>query len=277
MIDRDPDLEDIRRAFLKYVESFHSQHGYTRDPKALAKSLGIRVCEGSNNQAITHPTTGERLILIDETVAPNRFKFTIWHELSHHLFDMAQSDDFEEGELAIYLRDCTFGNLETRQKIEDDFCDQAAATLLIPTPILIEVKNKHGYSPLAVLELMECTGASAQAALTRLIYSDNTNVHGLVIDKTGRVIYSIAHGEKRKKYQVVSGFKLESSHPLITGKYQPRVEERFEAPVPFKGGQRTWNSKVVAAANYNCNRIVALFLDSYPHKSSEEAMQLSLF
>lgn len=277
MIDRDPDLEDIRRAFLKYVESFHSKHGYTCDPEALAKSLDIRVRKGDSNQAIKHPTTGERLILIDETVAPNRFQFTIWHELSHHLFDMARSNDFEEGELAIYLRNCTFGNLETRQKIEDHFCDQAAATLLIPTPILTEVKNKNGYSPLTVLELMERTGASAQAALARLVYSENTNVHGLVIDKTGRVLYSIAHGEKREKYPVVSGFKLESSHPLITGKYQPRVEERFEAPVPFKGGKRKWKSKVVAAANSNCNRIVALFLDAYPHHCSNDVKQLSLF
>lgn len=277
MIDKDPDLEDIRRAFLKYVESFHSQHGYTCDPKALAKSLGIQVCKGDYNQAITHPTTGERLILIDESVAPNRFKFTIWHELSHHLFEMAEIDNIQAGELAVYLKEHTFRNLETRQKIEDDFCDQAAATLLIPTPILTEVKNKNGYSPLTVLELMERTGASAQAALTRLVCSENENVHGLVIDKTGRVLYSIAHGEKRKKYQVGSGFKLESGHPLITDKYKPRIEERFEACVPFKGGKRTWNSKVVAAANYNCNRIVALFLDSYPHKSSEEATQLSLF
>jgi hypothetical protein len=210
MIDRDPDLEDIRRAFLKYVESFHSKHGYTCDPEALAKNLGIRVHKGDNNQAITQPTTGERFILIDETVAPNRFKFTIWHELSHHLFEMAAIDNIQAGDLAVYLKEHTFGNLEIRQKIEDDFCDQAAATLLIPTSILTEVKNKNGYSPLTILELMELTGASAQAALARLVYSENTNVHGLVIDKTGRVLYSIAHGEKRKKYPVGSGFKLES-------------------------------------------------------------------
>ncbi|MFN5990076.1 MAG: hypothetical protein ACK47Q_11690 [Dolichospermum sp.] len=148
---------------------------------------------------------------------------------------------------------------------------------MIPTPILTEVKNKNGYSPLAVLELMERTGASAQAALARLVYSENTNVHGLVIDKMGRVLYSIAHGEKREKYPVVSGFKLESNHPLITDKYKPLEEERFEAYIPFKGGTRKWKNKVVAAANSNCNRIVALFLDSYPHKPSPEAIQLSLF
>lgn len=277
MIDRDPDLEDIRRVFLKYVESFHSKHEYTCDPEALAKSLGIRVRKGDSNQAIKHPTTGERLILIDETVAPNRFKFTIWHELSHHLFDMAEIDNIQAGELAVYLREHTFQNLETRQKIEDDFCDQAAATLLIPTPILKKVKNKNGYSPLTVLEFMERTGASAQASLARLVYSENTNVHGLVIDKTGRILYSIAHGEKRKKYPVGSGFKLESNHPLITDKYKPLEEERFEAYIPFKGGKRKWKSKVVAAANSNCNRIVALFLDAYPHHCSNDVKQLSLF
>jgi Zn-dependent peptidase ImmA (M78 family) len=97
--------------------------------------------------------------------------FTGWHELSHHLFKEAQNGDLEA-----FLFECTDGNHEKSRDLEENLCFKAAALLLMPTHILNEVVMQSSYSPIAVFELADRTGASIEAAMRRVIWSRSINI-----------------------------------------------------------------------------------------------------
>lgn len=262
-VDRDLTILEIRDTFLKYVEVFHAEHGYESDFRKLAQDLKIDIRDSSQNQAFV---LGEqRVILIDPETAPCRFYFTGWHELSHHLFRLAH-----DGDLEAYLMECTYGKTELRYALEEEFCFKAAALLLMPTHILDDVIQESGYSPLTVFNLANRTGASAQAAMRRVIQRYSMDVHAVLINSTGYVLDSVSHGIKREKYLVGCNFQIESTHPLITASYIPEEEVRFKAYVPFKGGNRTWMSKVLTATNSQTSRILAFFIDDYPNDIPEQ-------
>lgn len=259
----DPTPREIRTAFLRFVEKFHEEHSYTRDFATLASTLGIRIELASANKAFITPD-GEPLILLDTNTTPSRLLFTALHEIAHHLFWRAY-----EGELKAYLDDYFYKQLEMVRSHEEEYCYEAAALLLMPTHVLQECVCNHAFSPLAVFALAEQTGASHQAAIRRVIYAHTFPVHAVLVSPERQVIDSVSHGQKREKYAVGKDFILEPEHPLICGSYIPGQLARFDAPVPFKGGGRSWKSKVLAALEPSSYRILGFFMDSYPSNTSQ--------
>lgn len=259
----DPTPREIRTAFLRFVEKFHEEHNYTRDFTTLASTLGIRIEPARANKAFITPG-GEPLILLDTNTGPSRLLFTALHEIAHHLFWRAY-----EGELKAYLDDYFYRRPEIVCLHEEEFCYEAAALLLMPTHVLQECVHNDAFTPLAVFALAEQTGASHQAAMRRVIYAHTFPVHAVLVSPGRQVIDSVSHGPKREKYPVGRDFILEPEHPLVCGRYIPGQLARFDAPVPFKGGQRTWISKVLAACEPRSSRILGFFMDSHPSNTSQ--------
>jgi Zn-dependent peptidase ImmA (M78 family) len=260
--ERDLSIPEIEEAFLRFVELFHSEHQYESNFVSLAKELKIRIRPSKTglNEAFT--LDGQRVILMDFSVSPQRQRFTGWHELSHHLFDIA-----EGGSLKAFLRDCTYDQPDSCIAWEERFCFKAAALLLMPTPSLKKVQDRYGYSPLSVLELSNLTGASVQASLRRVIWNYSIDVHAVLIDSNGYVLDSLAHGAKRGRFSVGFDFQIKSDHPLTQGGFKIDHEKRFEAVVPFKRSTKPWKSKVIATQASQNERILAFFLDAYPAES----------
>lgn len=267
-MERDLLPPEIEEQFLEFVDKFHADHNYERNFRVLAQKLNIPVTNGQQDEYFT--ANEKAYIVIDRLNPIKRQMFSGFHELSHHLFEIAK-----DGDLRAFLRSFKMDS-EMPRKIEERFCDKAAAQMLIPTPIFEEVKSKHGYSPQSVFELARKTEASLSASLRRLIFADSRDVQATIVDHNCKVIDSIAHGSRRGKHNIGNDFVLPSTHPLsiMIKDSSNRNVERFEANVPFKHSSTQWNSKAMTSFNNSFNKTIAFFLDDYPNNNPD---QLSLF
>jgi Zn-dependent peptidase ImmA (M78 family) len=273
MDEQDPQLIEIEKEFLSYVDEQHHSYSYNSDFHAVAKSLGLTL------KKTNLETDGQILALGDQKVAlisenqpPSRFKFTAWHEISHHLFDLAK-----DGDLKALVRD-QLPDPERARDFEEQLCDKSAAILLMPAPTYSEIYEKHGYSPLCIFELAERTGASLQAAMRRLVYANKIEVNCILFRSDGYVIDSVdLYISRGRGYSSGHGYCLSPNHPLITAIYEPLKQERFTAPVPFKISSTHWEKKVLAAANCNGERVIAFFLENYPTIPTVDQLTLDFF
>jgi len=269
-MERDPQPPEIKEKFLAFVNRFHAEHSYERDFRVLAHKLDITVKNGDKDEYFT--TADEKpYIIIDISNPRNRQKFSGLHELSHHLFEIA-----EEGELRAFLRSFHNRDSEISREIEEDLCNQAAAQMLISKPIFDAVRDQYGYTPQSIFEIAKRTDASLQASLRRLVFAYSIDVQAVIVDRNCKVIDSLAHGQHRGKYKIGYDFILPNDHPLsnMIKNNSKEVEELFEAHVPFKSKQSKWTSKVMVASNYSLGKTIAFFLDSYPNNNKN---QLTLF
>ena len=267
-MDRDPLPPEIEERFLEFVDKFHAEHGYERNFRVLAQKLNISVANGQKDEYFT--ADEKPYIVIDISNPINRQRFSGLHELSHYLFEIAK-----DGDLRAFLRSFKMDS-EMPRKIEERFCDKAAAQMLIPTPIFEEVKSKHGYSPQSVFELASKTEASLSVSLRRLIFAYSRDVQAIIIDRNCKVIDSVAHGIKRGKHNIGNDFILPNTHPLsimVKDRSNKNIEQ-FEANVPFKHSSTQWKSKVIASFSNSFNKTIAFFLDDYPDNNLN---QLSFF
>jgi Zn-dependent peptidase ImmA (M78 family) len=269
-MERDLLPPEIEEQFLDFVDKFHAHHGYERNFRVLAQKLNITVTNGQKDEYFT--TADEKPhIVIDISNPRNRQSFSGLHELSHYLFENAK-----DGELRAFLRSFPIMDSEISREIEEKLCNQAAAQMLIPSPIFKEVKSKHGYSPQSVFELSSKTEASLLASLRRLIFSYSIDVQAIIVDRNCKVIDSVAHRYKRGKHNIGKDFTLPNTNPLsimIKDRSNKNIEQ-FEANVPFKHSSNQWKSKVTASFSGLFNKTIAFFLDDYPDNNSN---QLSLF
>jgi Zn-dependent peptidase ImmA (M78 family) len=194
-MERDLLPPEIEEQFLEFVDKFHAEHGYERNFRILAQKLNISVANGQKDEYFT--ANDKPYIVIDISNPINRQRFSGLHELSHYLFENAK-----DGELRAFLRSFPIMDSEISREIEEKLCNQAAAQMLIPSPIFKEVKSKHGYSPQSVFELSSKTEASLLASLRRLIFSYSIDVQAIIVDRNCKVIDSVAHGYKRGHWSV---------------------------------------------------------------------------
>lgn len=270
MEERDPNFFEIRDLFLKFVEDFHRENDYERVPEVVSSKLGLTIREVQHSQeGNTFTLNDEKICLIETELPKARKRFTIWHEISHELFARAS-----EGDLKAFLRDQNSD--EKARSLEENLCDAGAALLLMPHPVYIRSLDRTGYSPLTVFELAEQTGASVNAAMRRLIYAHQTEIHAVWFElHTGLILDAVAHGAKRGKYFIKPDFSISPQHPLRTSGYSHCDEERFSANVPFRNPSTQWTSKVVASARGQ--RVLAFFLDSFPPDPKVQQFTLNLF
>jgi IrrE N-terminal-like domain len=260
-------LRQIRDTFLEFVEHTHSQHGYDISYRSLASKLGFEVTLGNTNQAVTE--LERRIIIIDPNVSENRERFTGLHEVAHHLFEMA-----EEEYLRVRLTDIFYNQRDLARQYEEDLCNLAAARLLMPGSMVNSSLAKHGYGPLATLELVQNAGASVQAAARRIAWAHDFPVFVFLIGHNREVLDCFSHGHP-KQYPVAGNFTIELEHELFQQELAHNLQEHFESPVPFKSGGRTWKMHTRATRDEH-GRILAFFTNNKTTHSND-GMQNGLF
>lgn len=254
-----PAYADLRREFLRDVRAFHASFDYSRDWHELCRVLGIAVVEENRNLYINH--AGRPTILLDRREPPTRRAFTFPHELSHFLF--------RETEAAFHavLEELYPGrsNADLRLEIEEGLCREAAALLLFPDHELATATRRHGFDPRAVFALTELKG-SLWAGLVRVLGSFQADSWGVVMTENGYAEFTWSTA----KYGLGSDMWIEPQHPMHLA-WNEHIE--CKAPLPFKGGKRTWKVNMRAAADGR--RVVALFAREFPPRP--DGLQEGLF
>lgn len=176
--------------------------------------------------------------VVDENVAEQRIRFSGLHELVHHLFEMLR-----DGDLKALLKDYLYDSPELARAFEERLCDAAAALLIMPKGVLEQVLSLHGHGPGAVVELMDVSGASVQAALRRVIWHRNVPSFGLVVRRDGYVIDSVSYGHS-KDYSVGRNYYIEPDHALREPICLNGFLDAVKAPIPFSNGNRNWKMRL---------------------------------
>lgn len=265
MSDEDFQLHQIPGEFLKFIEKRHAELGHSTDYRELARKLGITVVAGESNQAVTQGD--HRYIIIDEDQPENRSRFTGLHEIAHHLFEEA-----EDGTIKGSLKEIFYHGKQAAKAMEELLCDAAASLLLMPSHLLQEAINIHGYTPLASLFLVRKTGASVQAAMRRVIWQREVPTFGLLLRADGQVVDSINHCIK---YSIKRNSFVEPEHPLMGSGFSHAHLEEFEAAIPFATGRRTWKMRALACRDHQ-GRTLSFMMDAR-HISRRDSNQPSLF
>jgi hypothetical protein len=254
-----PGYADLRSEFLRDVRAFHASFDYSRDWHELCRVLGIEVVEKDRNLYSNHG--GRPTILLDRTEPPTRRAFTFPHELSHYLF--RETDEAFHAVLEELYPGRS--NTELRIEIEEGLCREAAALLLFPDHELATVLQEHGLDPVAVFALTRTRG-SLWAGLVRVLSSFESDSWGVVMAEKGYAEFTWSTA----KYSLGSDMWIEPQHPMHLA-WSEHVE--CKAPLPFKGGKRTWKVNMRAAADGR--RVVALFAREFPPRP--DGLQETLF
>lgn len=244
-----PGYAELRREFLRDVRAFHASHDYSRDWHELCRILGIKVVEADRNLYVNH--AGQPTILLKATESANRRAFTFPHEFSHYLF--RETDQAFHAVLEDIYPDGPYAQ-DIRIKVEERLCHEAAALLLFPDHELVAAQRQHGIDPSTVFALTESQG-SLWAGLVRVLGSFESDSWGLVMTENGYAEFTWSTG----RYRLGSEMWIEAEHPVHHA-WSESIECR--APLPFKGGKRTW--KVSMRAATNGRRVVALFAREFP-------------
>lgn len=274
MFGESPRSIDVERKFLEFVEAFHREHGFHPEYVYLARQLGVTVQASTINAAFSLGS-GQDFVSVDIDQPGTRLRFSGFHEVSHHLFKKAYG-----GELVAALYVIADGDDEKFIKLEEDMCNLAASYLLMPTSLLKQTADDLGFSPLAVFELAQQTGASHQAATRRFIQAHSYDVIAVLVDNyrvgtSWGVSSTFSHGPKWYKYSLNID-RIEDTHPLVAGAYTVGQESRFEARVPQKNSNRNWKAQVIAAQEPTRNRILGFFMEKGSSVVSGKGVQ-SLF
>lgn len=83
----DPDYCRLRQEFLAHAAQLHQQNGYPDDPLAFARAIGVQVTAGTQN--LYAVLNGSPVLIYDQRETPRRRKFSLWHEIGHHIFQMS--------------------------------------------------------------------------------------------------------------------------------------------------------------------------------------------
>jgi hypothetical protein len=126
--------------------------------------------------------TAPPALVIAESLSPRRQRFTLLHELGHHL----QQNDLALGEAVLEHEDS--------KAFEDAACDAFAAAVLLPEPLVSAVIGVHGATVEAALELYRRTSASRAAICVRLAAAMQRPGVAAVIEASGTVGFAAAHG-----------------------------------------------------------------------------------
>ncbi|THV41166.1 ImmA/IrrE family metallo-endopeptidase [Glycomyces buryatensis] len=126
--------------------------------------------------------TAPPALVVAESLSPRRQRFTLLHELGHHL----QQNDLTLGEAALEHDDS--------KTFEDAACDAFAAAVLLPEPLASAVIEEHGATVETALELYSRTSASRAAICVRLAAAMQRPGVAAVIEESGTVSFAAAHG-----------------------------------------------------------------------------------
>jgi hypothetical protein len=136
-------------------------------------------------EAFLDPTT-PRIVFADD-VTPARARFTLLHELGHHLLATAGAHLLDD-------IDRIGGSSEGATRTEELVCHDFAGTLLVPDDLMAQVVGDGRLAPRHVRELKERTSASWEAVAVRA----SARIAGagavVLVREAGRVSFCSARG-----------------------------------------------------------------------------------
>lgn len=149
----------------------HGLYSIPVDPVVLANRLGIKV----HNAKFSDPSLSAMLarrgtsvtILLDEPESPYRKRFSIAHELAHHLLHLKTDGEIVDKDIDLF-RDREYPDqpltLARRWEIE---ANQFAAALLMPAELVLQEWPKHR-SVTVMARLFNVSGAAMGIRIANL-------------------------------------------------------------------------------------------------------------
>ena len=126
-------------------------------------------------------------ILYSNAVTPERARFTIIHELGHHIcatVAAALLDDLDR----------IAGPLGDPMEVEDAACDQFAGQVLVPTELLERIIGDGPVKPRHVLETRQQTNASWEAVAVQVANYPDSRTAVALVRESGRVSFVARNG-----------------------------------------------------------------------------------
>jgi hypothetical protein len=124
-------------------------------------------------------------ILFADDVSPARSRFTLLHELGHHLLA------FDEAHLLDAI-DQLATERTPQVQIEEKVCHEFAGRVLIPDDLLSDVTSDHRLSPSDIVDLYERCDASWEAVAVRAASACQYKAAVVLLRKTGFVSFCAA-------------------------------------------------------------------------------------
>lgn len=246
----DPDFCRLRLEFLAYAAQLHQTHDHLNDPLAFARAIGVKVTAGTKNLYAVF--NGVPILTYDQRENPRRRKFSLWHEIGHHLFRTA-GDGFQA------LLEELFGrNTKLSTDLEEELCNEVAGQFMLPKPVMGAVLAKYGFDPRVAIELSDECDTSLEVALRRLADHFDIDSWVLLVDSDGTVIYS----HTRTRYPICRDKRIPANHVLheVLG-YSGLLETKAVMPYPSNNPKAP---RRLMRAISHWNRIVCVIADKFP-------------
>ena len=126
-------------------------------------------------------------ILYSNDVVPERARFTIIHELGHHIFNTT-------GAWLLDDLDRIGGSALGAHRAEEAACHRFAGEVLVPTGLLDDIVGSDALTPKHVVWLRETTNASWEALAVRAANYSGTTTAVALVRSSGEVSFATANG-----------------------------------------------------------------------------------
>ena len=126
-------------------------------------------------------------ILYSNADTPGRARFTIIHELGHHIFNTVGAELLDD-------LDRIAGPLGDPMEVEDAACDQFAGQVLVPTELLGRLIGDGPVKPRHVLEARQQTNASWEAVAVQVANYPDSRTAVALVRQPGRVSFVARNG-----------------------------------------------------------------------------------
>jgi hypothetical protein len=254
------------------------------DPDMLARALEIPVVEGKLGAGLEGAALPGIIIRDPATGVQARQRFTLYHEIVHHLIR-------KNDELFSILHD-QYSSDEDFYRITERLCNVGAAEFVLPRDTVLAAIEASGFSILLVKELSKVNKVSSTAACVQLAQCAKHQCIAVVcrmipnttIDQsslftqtrpTKVLSVEIAISSPFTKYIIAHGSLIPKGH-LLFDAYESGGEKvlRAKAPIPFRDNRR-WEKECEAICLGT--QVFGLFhIDPLPVKSRDQ-LQLPFF
>ena len=167
---------ELRERIIDIVQSVRDQVPRDVTDFDSQKHFGIQICRGKlpvdkDGAYIENEAT---IIINDQITSDERYKFTVFHELSHHLIR-------KDNDLYSYLNDAYLATSDFENMIEL-MCNIGAAEFLLPRDTVRGLIEAEGFSLNLVLRLCQSDAVSGPVALIQLIQCAPNHCYGVVCE-----------------------------------------------------------------------------------------------
>jgi len=264
------------------IDDTKRKYAMWTNPFDLAHELEISITVGKLGSGQEGAAFAEQIVLDPTHGVKARQRFTLYHEIVHHL---------------IRRNDKLYSILHDQYRSDEDFihiierlCNVGAAEFIIPRSILLGAIDADGFSILQVknlskadeisptavfVQLALCAKHACIATICRMVMSQKVDSPGLFGEVEPRMVLQVetAVSSSHTKYRIARGSLIPKGH-LLYDTYDVANHDIVSgsAPVPFRS-KRSWlvNCEAILIGK----QVFGLFhLDPPPVKSCH---QLQLF